>query len=89
MYYNAYCDYYVSGSAPLGISFNLTGNTNTSANISANGSMDGTVACTGMYPGTIVYDNIEIKGGNAAGGHYVVTPEGFPAGNVNYAIGLE
>ena len=89
MYYNDYCDYYVSGSVQLGIYFTLTGNTNTSANISSNGSMDGTVTCTGMYPGTIVYDKIEIKGGNAGGGYYVVTPEGFPAGNVSYAIGLE
>ena len=69
MYYNDYCDYYISGSVQLGIYFTLTGNTNTSANISANGSMDGTVTCTGMYPGTIVYDNIQIKGGNAGGGY--------------------
>jgi hypothetical protein len=38
-----------------------------------NGTMDGTVTVQGMYPGSVVYDNIKIKGGAAGGGTYGVT----------------
>ncbi|MGL4986894.1 MAG: hypothetical protein ACRC5H_07140 [Treponemataceae bacterium] len=50
----------------------LNGNTNTSANMSSNGTMDGTVTISGMYNGTVSYDKIEIKGGDAGGGYYDV-----------------
>lgn len=55
------------------IYFLLNGNTNTTANISSNGTMDGTVTVDGMYPGSVVYDAIQIKGGAAGGGTYGVT----------------
>ena len=55
----------------------LTGNTNIKANIFANGKM-----CGGMYPGAVDYSRIVIRKGAAAGGAYVVMPEGFPSGNV-------
>lgn len=35
--------------------------------------MHGTVNCSGMYPGQAVYDNLQIKGGAAGGGYYLVT----------------
>lgn len=69
--------------------FKLTGDMNTSANMNANGTMDGTVKCEGMYPGTVSYDKIEIKGGAAGGGHYTVTPEGFASGQVSYTAGIQ
>ncbi|WP_428768240.1 hypothetical protein V1L52_06990 [Treponema sp. HNW] len=69
--------------------FKLTGDMNTSANMNANGTMDGTVICEGMYPGRISYDNIEIKGGAAGGGYYIVTPDGFDPGNVSYTAGIQ
>ena len=42
--------------------------------MSANGSMDGknTAGIEGMYPGYAIYDNVQIKGGAAAGGTYTV-----------------
>lgn len=60
----------------------LTGNTNIKANIFANGKMYGTILCGGMYPGAVDYSRIVIRKGAAAGGVYVVMPEGFPSGNV-------
>ncbi|MBQ4379434.1 MAG: fibronectin type III domain-containing protein [Treponema sp.] len=89
MYYNKYADFYINDDESLGYYFCVTGNTNTSANMSANGSMDGTVTCEGMYPGTVKYNGIEIKGGNAGGGYYVITQEGFEATNVSYTVGNE
>jgi len=64
--------------------FTLTGNSNTSANMSSNGSMDGTVTCTGMYPGSVRYNNVEIKGGAAGGGTYGVEPNGFPRSELRF-----
>ena len=72
-----------------GIYFHLTGNTNTSAGMDTNGTMDGTVECKGMYPGTVFYNNVQIKGGAAGGGYYVVTREGFSSENVNWTVGNE
>lgn len=77
--YTNYADLYADNNKALGPYFVLDGNSNTSANTSANGKMDGTIEClgSGMYPGKVSYDNIEIKGGDAGGGTYGVTPEGF------------
>ena len=41
--------------------------------MSANGSMHGTVNCSGMYPGTVKYDNLKIKNGAAGDGYYEVS----------------
>ena len=89
MYYDNYVDFYINNDESLGYYFVCTGNTNTSASMDASGTMDGTVTCTGMYPGTVNYDNIKIKGGDAGGGAYVITPEGFSAGNVDWTVGAE
>lgn len=56
----------------------LNGNSNTKANIFANGKMFGTVKCTGMYPGSVSYDDVEIKKGKANGGFYTISRKGFP-----------
>ncbi len=60
----------------------LNGYTNTKANIWANGNMYGTVKCIGMYPGSVCYDNIEIKKGKAHGGYYTIKRKGFPDATV-------
>ncbi len=75
MHYDNYCDFWAGGSPEFGKYYVLTGNTNTSANMSANGMMDGTTTASteGMYPGYAIYDNVEIKGGAAAGGFYYVS----------------
>ena len=89
MKYTDYADYYINSSSSLGYYFFVNGNTNTSASMDASGTMDGTVTCTGMYPGTVQYDNIKIIGGAANGGFYVITPEGSSSGNVSYTVGNE
>ena len=82
MRYDNYAEFWANGDESKGYYFRVTGNTNTSASMDASGTMDGTVTCEGMYPGTVVYDQIKIKGGDAGGGYYIVTPEGFGSGNV-------
>lgn len=73
-----------------GVYFVYTGGeTNTSAGMDTNGTMDGTVTCKGMYPGSVKYDNIQIKGGAAGGGYYVVTREGFAPENVHWSVAEE
>lgn len=89
MKYTDYADYYISSDSALGYYFFVNGNTNTTASMDASGTMDGTVTCTGMYPGTVGYDNIKIIGGAANGGYYVIHPEGIDAGNVSYTVGNE
>jgi len=68
MHYQDYCDFEVNGK-PYYV---LTGNTDTTSNMSANGNMHEKVNCTGMYPGYAIYDNLQIKGGAAGGGYYLV-----------------
>lgn len=89
MYYDTYADFYINNDESLGYYFCVTGNTNTTASMDASGTMDGIVTCTGMYPGTVVYDNIKIKGGAAGGGYYGITPEGFESQNVDWTVGEE
>jgi len=81
-----YADFYIENDRDKGVYFILNGNSNTSANMSANGSMDGTVTCSGMYPGSVSYDRIDIKGGSAGGGYYRVTPEGGGYKDLPYTI---
>lgn len=78
------------GTATNGIYFLfVSGNTNTSAGMDTNGTMDGTVTCKGMYPGSVNYDNIQIKGGAAGGGYYIVTRQGFAPENVHWSVAEE
>lgn len=88
--YKNYADYYIGGDKNLGYYFLLNGNTNSSANASQNGTMDGTVTCTGMYPGSVIYDKVEVKGGDSGGGYYILTRKGIDEGNaknVSYMAG--
>lgn len=82
MHYTNYADYYIMNDKSLGVYFLLNGNTNTSASMDTNGTMDGTVTIQGMYPGSVVYDNIKIKGGAAGGGTYGVTRTGIDSSAV-------
>ena len=84
--YTDYADSYIDNNKDLGPYFVLSGNSNTSANTSANGGMDGTINCTGMYPGSVSYDGIEIKGGDAGGGTYGVKPVGFKKKDVSWTV---
>jgi hypothetical protein len=58
--------------------------------MSANGTMDGTVVCKGMYPGKVIYDKIQIKGGAAGGGTYGIIRDGFSGQvEVDWKVGEE
>jgi len=81
-----YAEFYIENESANGVYFTLNGNSNTTANMSSNGDMDGTVTCTGMYPGRIYYDRIQIKGGAAGGGTYGVEPNGYPRAEVPYTV---
>jgi hypothetical protein len=83
---SSYADFYIENEQEKGVYFTLTGNSNTSANMSSNGTMDGTVTCTGMYPGRVYSDKIEIKGGAAGGGTYGILPDGFPRVEVRFTV---
>ena len=98
MHYDNYADYYISADNPeFGKYFLLTGDSNTTANMSANGTMDGTVTAAkdGMYPGYAKYDSLEIKGGGAGGGYYIVCTQNkegktvLAEGNVDWTVGEE
>ncbi|MBD5440593.1 MAG: hypothetical protein HDR33_06200 [Treponema sp.] len=82
MPYTNYADSYISNNKNLGIYFLFNGNTNTTSNMSANGNMDGTVTCNGMYPGSVIYNNVQIKGGAAGGGTYGVIRNGIDSNAV-------
>jgi len=81
-----YADFYIDNEPGNGEYFILNGESNTTANMSSNGNMDGTVTCTGMYPGKIYYDNIQIKGGAAGGGTYGVEPDGGGRQEITYTV---
>jgi hypothetical protein len=81
-----YAEFYIENEPAKGVYFILNGNSNTSANMSSNGNMSGTVTCTGMYPGKVSYDRIEIKGGAAGGGTYGVQPDGAVSREITYTI---
>jgi hypothetical protein len=81
-----YADFYIENEPTKGVYFVLNGNSNTSASMDSSGTMDGTVNCTGMYPGKVSYDKIQIKGGAAGGGTYGVEPEGGGKRDIGYSI---
>ena len=86
MRYTKLAEFYIDGDAANGPYFELSGESNTSANMSSNGDMDGTVTATGMYPGKVSYDGVQIKGGAAGGGTYGVEPNGFGRVEVPYTV---
>ena len=88
MQYIDYADFYIDDNSALGPYFVLTGNSNTKASMTQNGTMDGTITISGMYPGQIYYDNIQIKDGAAGGGSYGVEPKGFPRSEVSWTFGI-
>lgn len=85
MKYTNYCDFTNEYGDDY---FILNGNSDTEiTNVaSQNGYMKGTMTCTGMYPGKIYYEKIEIKGGSAGGGSYGVEPDGFNRQDIGYSI---
>ncbi len=104
MLYTNYADHYISDNQNYGVYFLLNGNTNTKAGTDTNGNMYGTVTCShsfkndefiGMYPGTVKYDKVEIKGGAAGGGYYTVETkdlngnEVFSAEDISWTYGNE
>lgn len=90
MHYTNYADYYIMDDESLGWYFFINGDTNTTASMDASGSMDGTVTCAGMYPGKVIYDKVQIKGGSAGGGTYGIMRDGFNNRiEVNYKVGEE
>lgn len=84
MQYTNLVEFYIDGDKANGPYFKLSGNSNTTADMSSNGSMDGNITCSGMYPGTVYYDKVQIKGGAAGGGTYGVQPTGFSREEVDY-----
>lgn len=91
MHYTNYADYWANNNTDTGkYYFYLNGDTNTTASMDASGSMDGTVTCTGMYPGSVGYDSLKIKGGAAGGGTYAIKRSGFSNTiNIDWKIGEE
>jgi hypothetical protein len=76
--YENYADYYIENNIALGPYIVLNGNSDTRVDsTSGNGQMQGTITVSGMYGGTVNYDNIVIKGQAAAGGYYLVSPNGL------------
>ncbi len=90
MHYTNYAEYWANGDQANGYYFFINGDTNTSASMDASGTMDGTVTCEGMYPGSVNYNNLKIKGGAAGGGTYGITRQGFSGTvNIDWKIGEE
>ena len=90
MHYTNYAEYWANGDQANGYYFFINGDTNTSASMDASGTMDGTVTCEGMYPGSVNYNNLKIKGGAAGGGTYGISRQGFSGTvNIDWKIGEE
>ena len=95
MRYENYCDFWAGGDEANGPYYLITGNTDTTSNMSANGNMHGIVQVTGMYPGKADYGKLEIKGGAAGGGGYLVETKDLngnvilPEKLVNWLVGEE
>lgn len=72
MHYENYSDFWAGGDQANGPYFLITGNTDTTSDMSAKGNMHGICQVTGMYPGKANYGQLQIKGGAAGGGGYLV-----------------
>lgn len=94
MHYQNYVEYYVeyydiNGTKINAPYFKCDGYTNTFSDLSS-GSMNGTNNCTGMYPGSVGYDDVKIVNQAAGGGTYKIHRDGFPKDiNVSWKIGEE
>lgn len=97
MHYTNYAEFYVDGNSAMGVYFLLNGDTNTTAGMDKSGIMDGTCTAelSGMYPGYAKYDKLQIKGGAAGGGYYIVCTKDktgstvLNEGNVDWVVGEE
>ncbi|GHV94551.1 hypothetical protein AGMMS50293_08710 [Spirochaetia bacterium] len=87
MRYENYADFYIENNNAQGPYFVLTGDMNTAAGMNQSGSMDGTITVSGMYPGRVFYDNVQIKSGKAGGGTYGIEPAGFPRRELGWTLG--
>jgi hypothetical protein len=88
IHYDNYADYHIEGVSALGPYVVLNGDSNTNvSNTGGDGQMAGAVGVSGMYKGTVNYDNITIKSQAAAGGYYLVQPDGFPPAQVDWTEG--
>jgi hypothetical protein len=85
--YDRYADFYAENSSIPEPCFVLSGNTDTIAFMDQSGRMDGVVNVSGMYPGRVFYDKVEIKRAAASGGTYGVEPEGFPRRELSWTLG--
>ncbi|MCL1835972.1 MAG: hypothetical protein FWG46_00330 [Treponema sp.] len=81
MTFTDYSDVYIEQDPTKGRYYVYNGATTSNTDINANGSMAGSYSTTGMYPGTVFYDNITLRSGKPAGGTYGVQMEGFPRRN--------
>nr|WP_318680809.1 fibronectin type III domain-containing protein [uncultured Treponema sp.] len=89
MKYTNYADYYIDDKhKELGPIFICNGNSNTNSSLS-DGYMFGTVTCTGMYPGSVGYDDIKIVSQKAGGGTYLISRDGFEQEKIDWTFGEE
>ena len=87
MIWDHYADFFINNDRSLGPVFILNGTTNTTTSMTQNGTIQGTITVSGMYPGLVSYDNIQIKNGIVGGGVYGVEPDGFSRGEVSWTVG--
>ena len=63
----------------------FTGDMITKADMTSSGTMDGQIQMTGMYNGTIYFENVTIKESKANAGTYGVKPQGAPRKEIEYS----
>ena len=63
----------------------FTGDMITQADMFNSGKMDGSMQMTGMYNGTIYFENVTIKESKANAGTYGVKPQGTPRKEIDYS----
>ena len=63
----------------------FTGDMITKADMTSSGTMDGQMQMTGMYNGTIYFENVTIKESKANAGTYGVKPQGAPRKEIDYS----
>lgn len=92
MTYTDYCDFYINNNEALGKYIVVNGNTDTEIEgnlLSKNGHMKKSVEVTGMYKGTVVYNNVEIKSGAAGGGYYLATTKDLSGAVVEDSVQID
>ena len=63
----------------------FTGDMITQADMFSSGKMDGQVKMSGMYNGTIYFENVTIKESKASAGTYGIKPTGAPRKEIDYS----